>query len=225
MNTKKAIRYLLLWICLLISLCMILYKPFTNLFEDPQALRSQLQSYGILGQLILSLTMALQVLLAFLPGEIIEIMAGYIYGPYIGFACCMLGSAIGSSLIFIFIKKWGIHFIKHFINIDKINEVKCLQNKENRNIILFIIFFIPGTPKDILTYFMPLTDMKLSTFLIITTFARFPSIIASTVGGHAIGIENYSFSILVFLITGIVSLIGLFIYKKIIHKPQTIYHL
>lgn len=225
MNKKKAIRSLLLWLFLLVSLCIILYKPFMSFFEDPQALRLQLQSYGIIGQMILSLTMALQVVLAFLPGEIIEVMAGYIYGPYMGLACCMIGSAIGSSLIFIFIKKWGIHFIKHFIDINKINEVKCLQNKEKRNIILFIIFFIPGTPKDILTYFMPLTDMKLSTFLIITTIARFPSIITSTVGGHAIGIENYSFSILVFLITGIVSLIGLLIYKKIIHKPPTIYHL
>lgn len=225
MNKKKAIRSLLLWLAVLVSLCVIFYKPFVSLFEDPQALRLQLQSYGLIGQLILSLTMAIQVVLIFLPGEIIEVMAGYIYGPYVGLVCCMVGSSIGSTLIFVFIKKWGVRFIKYFINLEKINEVKCLQNKERRNIILFIIFFIPGTPKDILTYFMPLTDMKLSTFLLITTLARFPSIITSTIGGYAIGIENYSFSILVFLFTGLVSLLGLLIYKKIIEKPQTSYHL
>ena len=56
--------------------------------------------------------------------------------------------------------------------------------------------------------------MKLSTFLFITTIARIPSIITSTIGGHAIGVENYIFSILVFVITGIISLVGLYVYKK-----------
>ena len=89
----------------------------------------------------------------------------------------------------------------------------------------FLIFFIPGTPKDALTYFIPLTDMKLSTFLFITTIARIPSIITSTIGGHAIGVENYIFSILVFVITGIISLVGLYVYKKISQKKVMNYNL
>lgn len=89
----------------------------------------------------------------------------------------------------------------------------------------FLIFFIPGTPKDALTYFIPLTDMKLSTFLFITTIARIPSIITSTIGGHAIGVENYIFSILVFVITGIISLVGLYVYKKISQKKVINYNL
>ena len=89
----------------------------------------------------------------------------------------------------------------------------------------FLIFFIPGTPKDALTYFIPLTDMKLSTFLFITTIARIPSIITSTIGGHAIGVENYIFSILVFVVTGIISLVGLYVYKKISQKKVMNYNL
>ena len=89
----------------------------------------------------------------------------------------------------------------------------------------FLIFFIPGTPKDALTYFIPLTDMKLSTFLFITTIARIPSIITSTIGGHAIGVENYIFSILVFVITGIISLVGLYVYKKISQMKVMNYNL
>ena len=99
------------------------------------------------------------------------------------------------------------------------------KNKEKRNILCFIIFFIPGTPKDIMTYFIPLTDMKLSTFLFITTIARIPSIITSTIGGHAIGVENYIFSIIVFVITAIVSLIGIYIYRKITTKKEIGYNL
>ena len=101
--------------------------------------------------------------------------------------------------------------------------MRFLQNKNKRNILCFIVFFIPGTPKDILTYLIPLTDMKLTTFLFITTIARIPSIITSTIGGHALGIADYSFSIIVFIITGIISLIGIYIYKRLNH--QSLYHL
>lgn len=200
-------------------LCLCLYQPFVEFFKDPSRLRSELQSYGVVGELILVMIMCLQVILIFLPGEIVEIAAGYLYGSIGGLIICLLGSAMGSTLIYVFVQKYGMKFIHKFIDTDKFKEFHFLQNKEQLNILCFIVFFIPGTPKDLLTYFIPLTDMKLSTFLFITTIARIPSIITSTVGGNAIGVENYMFSIIVFGLTGIVSLIGLFIYKAITRQP------
>ena len=210
---KKELSFI--FICFLVMglACLLLYQPLMDILKDPQVLRTQLQSYGIGGQLLL------------IPGEIIEIMAGFIYGPIVGMIICMIGSAVGSSIIYLFVKKCGIRFIDKLIGLDKVNEVEFLKNKEKRNILCFIIFFIPGTPKDIMTYFIPLTDMKLSTFLFITTIARIPSIITSTIGGHAIGVENYIFSIIVFVITAIVSLIGIYIYRKITTKKEIGYNL
>lgn len=222
---KKEIKLIVICFLIMGIICLLCYQPIMSLFDNPQKLRHQLQSFGIFGQLIFAGIMALQVVFVFLPGEIVEIMGGYLYGPIGGLLTCMLGSAIGSSLIYLFVKKFGIRFIEKSIGLDKINEMIFLQNKENLNIILFIIFFIPGTPKDILTYFIPLTDMKLRTFLFITTIARIPSIITSTIGGHAIGIENYVFSIIVFAITGLISIFGIIIYKKIIHKHEIPYNL
>lgn len=206
-------------------MCLLLYKPMMSFFDNPHALRKQLQSLGILGQCLLTGIMVLQVVFVFLPGEIVEIMAGLIYGPIGGLLICMLGSAIGSSLIYIFVKRFGMTFIDRLIGIDKINQVSFLHDKDKRNRLCFLIFFIPGTPKDILTYFIPLTDMKLSTFLFITTIARIPSIITSTIGGNAIGVENYVFSIIVFVVTGIISLFGLYVYKKISQKEEVDYNL
>lgn len=224
---KKKKELLIILLCFMImgGICSLLYKPMINIFENPQVLRTQLQNLGIIGQLIFVGIMALQVIFVFLPGEIVEIMAGFLYGPLGGMIACMVGSAIGSSIIYFFVKKFGIKFIKRFIGLDKVNEVEFLKDKDKRNILCFLIFFIPGTPKDLLTYFIPLTDMKLTTFLTITTFARIPSIITSTIGGHAIGLKNYLFSIIVFVITGIISLGGLYFYKKIIQKKPTQCHL
>lgn len=80
------------------------------IFKNPQALRLQLQSFGILGYVVLAMIMAFQVIFVFLPGEIIEIMSGFIYGPIGGLIVCMLGSAIGSILIYLFVKKLGTPF-------------------------------------------------------------------------------------------------------------------
>jgi uncharacterized membrane protein YdjX (TVP38/TMEM64 family) len=222
---KKEIIISLMIVGIMAIICLIFYKPMMAIFKNPQALRLQLQSFGILGYVVLAMIMAFQVIFVFLPGEIIEIMAGFIYGPIGGLIVCMLGSAIGSILIYLFVKKLGTPFIDRLIGLEKIKQIHFLNDPQKRNILLFIVFFIPGTPKDILTYFIPLTDMKLSAFLFITTIARIPSIITSTIGGHAIGVENYVFSIIVFVITGIISLGGILFYKKINQNKAIEYHL
>ncbi|WP_028044174.1 TVP38/TMEM64 family protein [Candidatus Stoquefichus massiliensis] len=222
---KKEILVSIILVSFMAIACLIFYQPMMDLFKEPQSIRLQLQNFGILGYFILAMIMAFQVIFVFLPGEIIEIMAGFIYGPIGGMIACLLGSAIGSALIYYFVKKLGKPFIDKFIGLDKMKQIHFLDDPEKRNILLFIVFFIPGTPKDILTYFVPLTDMKFSTFLFITTIARIPSIITSTIGGHAIGVENYLFSIIVFVITGLISLGGIYIYKKLNEKKTIEYHL
>ncbi|MEG0365780.1 MAG: VTT domain-containing protein [Coprobacillus sp.] len=222
---KKEIGTMIIVVMIMGMICLLCYQPMMDIFKDPQALREQLQELGIFGYLIMTLIMTLQVIFVFLPGEIVEIMSGFLYGPLGGLIACMLGSLFGSLLVFGFVRKFGITFIDKLIGKDKINNVEILKNKEKRNILLFIVFLIPGTPKDILTYMMPLTDIKLSTFLLITTIARIPSIITSTIGGHAIGVEDYMFSIIVFVITGVISVIGIYIYKKINQKSSISYHL
>jgi uncharacterized membrane protein YdjX (TVP38/TMEM64 family) len=77
---------------------------------------------------------------------------------------------------------------------------------------------IPGTPKDLLCYYAGLTDMKLSTFLVINTIGRLPALISSTVGGDALGMQSYTAAIVVFMATLLMSLMGYIIYSKILKK-------
>lgn len=204
------------------AICLLLYEPIMDILKDPTALKRDLDNYGIFGMLILSLIMALQVVFVFLPGEIIEVLAGFLYGPINGMIVCLIGAAIGSIIIYLFVSKLGIRFVEKYLGKDKINDVKFLNNHPNLPYLLFLIFFIPGTPKDIITYFMPFTGMKLSTFLMITSVARIPSVITSIIGGNAIGMQQYEFCILVFAITGVISLAGLYFYKRKIHTKKPI---
>lgn len=219
-ENKKLIYRLLLATFIMAGFCLLLYKPFEYLLSNPKALKEQLNQFGNWGKLFLVLVMAIKELYVFLPGEIIEVASGFCYGEIEGLAICLLGAMIGTIIIYWFVEKYGIKFINKFFNQEKLDEISFLKNKKNLEIILFIIFFIPGTPKDILTYFAPLTKIKLSSFLLITTVARIPSIITSTIGGNALSKQNYPFTIAVFIITGIISIMGLFTYKWYINKQQ-----
>ena len=97
----------------------------------------------------------------------------------------------------------------------KDQSLKFIKSSRRLNLLMFILFFIPGTPKDLFTYFAGLTPMKLHTFLMISTIARIPSVITSTIGGHALGTQQYVFAAVVFAITIIVSLIGILVYRRI----------
>lgn len=219
-ENKKTIISIALSFLIMGLICLILYQPFSYYLSNPETLKTKLELLGNWGKLILVLVTSLQVVFVFLPGEIIEVAAGFCYGPIEGLGICLLGSIFGSIIIYWFIEKYGIKYVQKFFDLKKFHEVAFLKKEKNLEIIIFIIFFIPGTPKDLLTYLAPFTRIKLPTFLLITTIARIPSVITSTIGGDALFSQNYPFTILVFVITGIVSLAGLIIYNYYIKKKN-----
>ena len=91
--------------------------------------------------------------------------------------------------------------------------MKFFRNSKRLHLLVFILFLIPGTPKDIMTYVLGLTNMKLSACLLITSIARIPSVITSTIGGNALGIQDYQFAIIAFIFTIVVSVTGILIYR------------
>ena len=179
-----------------------------------------IKSFGCFGWLVAVGIQILQVIIAFMPGEVVEIGMGYAYGWLWGTLLCMLGVAIGSSAIFLLVKKYGIRFVELFVDTDKINQLKFINSEKKLKRTTFILFFIPGTPKDLLTYFVGLTRMTLGEFLGITLIARIPSVVSSTIGGNFMGKQQYLEAILLFVVTGIISLIGIKVYNIIIKRKK-----
>jgi len=163
----------------------------------------------------------LQVFVAVLPGEPLEIAAGYAFGSLGGTLLCLTGIAAGSALVFVLVRRYGTRLLELFFPTDKIRSVKFLQNTDRLKRLLFVLFFLPGTPKDLLTYIAGLTPVRMSDFLILSTAARIPSLVTSVVGGSALGEGEYLTAAIVFAVTAAVSLLGLFVYSRIKqHKTQ-----
>ena len=214
------ITSIIVFLLLMLAVFYFIGRPLVRYIGEPERFRGWVDSHGFMGRLAFVGVLILQVFFAIIPGEPFEIFAGYAFGIIEGTLLCMLGITLGSILVFLFVRHFGVKAVETFFPREKIDSLKFINNSRKLNILVFIVFLIPGTPKDLLCYFVGLTRMKLSTWILITTIARIPSIITSTIGGDALGLQNYVFAIIVFASTFVISGIGIFIYNRISRKKE-----
>lgn len=197
--------------CVLVS--WYIGVPMVRFAENPEAFRSWVDSYGILSRLVFIGMVVLQVLVAFIPGEAIELAAGYAFGAVEGTLLSMAGIAIGSWIIFWLVRKFGVRMIEVFFTKEKISEISFLKNTKKTKVLAFLLMLIPGTPKDFLSYFAGLTNLTLSQWLCITIIARTPSVVTSTVTGSAAGEKQYILAVVMLVLTAILSCVGIIYYR------------
>ena len=154
-------------VILLIPLLIKLKDVFINISteEGRNIFKNEITSLGFKGVLVIIGLMIAQIFLFIIPGEPVEILAGMCYGSIGGLCVIYLGTFISTCLIMLLIRKFGRKFIYKFINKDKIEKLennKVFKSK-NLDIILIVLFALPGTPKDLLTYvgaFLPINPLK-----------------------------------------------------------------
>lgn len=190
-------------------------KPMVEFVREPERFRAWVDSSGFMSRVIFVGMVVFQLVIALIPGEPLEMGAGYAFGAVEGTILCIIGCVIGSALVFLFVRRFGVKLVEVFFPREKIRSLRFLQDSRRLNLLTFIVFFIPGTPKDLLSYFIGLTDMKLGTWLFITAVARIPSIVTSTVTGDALGLKDYQFALIAFGATLALSLVGILVYRRL----------
>ena len=189
-------------------------------FSDVDVFRAFVEKNYILSALALIAICATQAVVALIPGELVEIAAGYAFGAFFGTLYALVGITIGSVMVILLSRKLGRAFVESLYPREKIDALPILNNKERRNALVCFLFFIPGTPKDLITYVIGITDMSIPLYLTLATFARIPSILMSTIGGDALGSNRLVFALIAFAVSGIISLVGYLIYTKITNKKH-----
>lgn len=190
-------------------------KPMVDFVREPERFRAWVDSSGFMSRVIFVGMVVFQLVIALIPGEPLEMGAGYAFGAVEGTILCIIGCVIGSALVFLFVRRFGVKLVEVFFPREKICSLRFLQDSRRLDLLTFIVFFIPGTPKDLLSYFIGLTDMKLGTWLFITAVARIPSIVTSTVTGDALGLKDYQFALIAFGATLALSLVGILVYRRL----------
>ena len=190
-------------------------RPMVRFVSEPERFRAWVDASGLWGRVAFVGMVIFQLVIAIIPGEPLEIGAGYAFGAVEGTLLCLLGIVLGSAMVFLLVRRFGMRVVEVFFSTEKIRGARFLHNSRRLKTVTFIVFFIPGTPKDLMSYFIGLTDMRLRDWLLITGVARIPSVVTSTVAGDALGLEQYTFALVVFVGTLLVSLAGLAVYRRI----------
>ncbi len=206
------------WIVLTVVGFVLIYvfwgEAAIDFFSDPIKVRAMVDNNPFVSRLIFFLANFFQVVIAIIPGEPFELAAGYAFGALEGTVISMAAIYAASIMIFLLVKRYGRPVIELFFEAEKIDQVRLFREPGRLNVLMYLLMFIPGTPKDILTYLAGLTPMKLSSWLIILS-ARLISVVTSTVSGGLLGSQNYVFAMTVFIVTAVVALVGVVYYKRL----------
>lgn len=213
--TKKRKTFLYIIIITLISVYISVI--IVNLVKDPRIYIDEINNKHlsiILSYILLCIT---QTIIPIIPGEPIELLGGYLFGKINGSIICFICEAVASIFVVLLARKYGKKLINYLFSDKKIDSIEKLKSKKYFNLFT-ILFILPGTPKDLMTYFSGLTDYDLIPTLIIVTIGRLPSIITSTLSASYFQDEKYLISIIIYAITIVICIIDISIYKHISKK-------
>ena len=210
-----------LFLALSALVCWFAGRPLIRFVREPERFQAWVDAQGVRAPLLFVGMVVLQIVVAIIPGEPLEIAAGYAFGALEGTLLCLIGALVGRVAVFLLVRRFGVRAVEVFFPLEKVQSLRFLQNEKKLTFWVFFLFVLPGTPKDVLCYIVGLTKLPLRSWIIISTIAPIPSIITSTIGGSALGMGRYTFAAAVFGATLAISAAGLLVYRRVSRRNET----
>jgi len=202
---------------------------YYRFFFDYKKLRLFILSFGPFSAIVFIAIQALQVVFAPVPGEITGFVGGLIFGTAWGTVYSTIGLMIGSLGAFTISRMLGLRFVEKIVKKSYIDKFNFFVTHKGLNV-SFILFLIPGFPKDSLCYLLGLTRIKISDFIMMNIFGRLPGTLILTMQGTALYSQQYRlFFILLsssIVLTFILYLTRSFLIKafvRVVHKIRYLF--
>jgi uncharacterized membrane protein YdjX (TVP38/TMEM64 family) len=190
---------------------------YYRFFLNPIRLQLFIASFGPYAKVVFIFVQALQVVFAPVPGEVTGFVGGYLFGSTLGAVCSTIGLMLGSSLAFGIARGLGIKFVEKIVKKEYINKFNFFITHKGLYI-AFILFVIPGFPKDSLCYLLGLTHMRFLDFFLMNLIGRLPGTLLLTFQGSAVKNENY-FSFFLLLSVSVILVFVLYLAREyVLHK-------
>lgn len=219
MLNKKNVNGFFLIAIIAVSILLIKCTPKILLITASlDEFKEYIMSMGHFGAIILILFQVLQTIVAPIPGEVVQITGGYLYGTVLGTIYNLIGLIIGAAIAFNFTKLIGREFVEKLINKKSIIWIKKVMESKRFETILFVIFIVPGLPKDFMIYVSGLTRIKPTKFFNILILSRLPWILISASIGANIDKKNIILTTIISVVAILCSIIGMLYKDKIIEK-------
>ncbi len=196
----------------------LLWPYLGRLFEPGgvDQLVEQVKNAGPLGVLVLLGMQFLQVIVAFIPGEVVQVAAGMIYGPWFGALILLVGCYFSMWIIFELVHRLGRPFVQDMVSADWLEKFDRFEESGKLDGIVFILFLIPGLPKDTFSYLVPLTSMPRQRYLVLANIARIPGILASTFAASGLVAGDVASSVAIFAVLGLIAVLAIVFREKLL---------
>ena len=144
-SRDKRRTFIFIFLCIAVSVVLLFTvgRPMVNFVSDPVRFRAWVVRGGFGARIAFLSMMLFQVLVAIIPGEPLEIAAGYAFGVWEGTLLCLIAIAVGTALIFLFVRKFGMRLITVFFSKEKIDSLSILHDPKKVYGLSFLLFFIP----------------------------------------------------------------------------------
>jgi uncharacterized membrane protein YdjX (TVP38/TMEM64 family) len=181
------------------------YRLLVRLYVDKHFLKETLREWGILAPVLFMVLQALQVIISPIPGEATGFLGGYLFGEWLGLLYSTIGLTFGSVVAF-WVGRWlGEHYVRNLVSQATWERLGFIVEAEG-GILCFIIYLIPGLPKDIICYLFGISPMPLWVFALVSGLGRIPGTwVLSAQGAHT-ATGNYLHVILISAICAAVAL-------------------
>lgn len=187
----------------------IKYAPhITELARKPDEFRDMILSYGYFGVIVFIFIQVFQIIIAAIPGELIQIAGGFVYGAWLGTLYLIIGVIVGTLVAFYTARLLGYSIIKKVVAEEKLARFKNMMESKKTDLVISVLFLLPGLPKDFLVYVGGLTPVKPMKFIVITTIARFPALFFSAYIGENIQEQDYVQALVISIIAVVLFLLG-----------------
>ncbi|QLG36896.1 TVP38/TMEM64 family protein [Paenibacillus sp. E222] len=216
--SKKVMINVLLGLLIIMSIGLLVYysPAIIKTMSSLDNFRAYIHSTGHWGPVMFILFQILQIVVAPIPGEVVQVAGGYIYGTAIGSLYTTVGLILGSAIAFYFTRFIGRAYISRLLQKKNNKWMSFIHDEKKFSAFLFIFFVIPGLPKDMLVFVAALTSIRSVRFFTILIVGRLPWIIASAAVGSTIHMQQYTLAIIISVIAVIGFVIGYMYREKLV---------
>lgn len=210
---------LIAFFALMVIVVILIWPYILEAFEPGGLSRviDDVRNAGPLGFLILLAMQFMQIVVAFIPGEVVQMAAGMMYGPWLGAAVVLLGCIISSAFVFAVVHRLGAPFVRDMVPTKYLDKFNAFEESGKLSIVVFILFLIPAMPKDTFTYLVPLTNMRMRDFLVLSNVGRIPGIVISTYAANGLVDGNITQSIIIFAVVAVIAIVAIVFRDKIMN--------
>lgn len=232
MKSAQRPKPALLWRVILLAVFLVLLvlasikltPAVTRLMKSPEAMQNFVATYGSRSALAYVLVQATQVVVFVIPGELVQVAGGYIFGTWLGALLSVAGILLGTAVAFFAARLLGYAVVQALVSPKKLERFEFLISDPKSEIAMFILFLVPGIPKDSLVYIAGLTPIKPMRFFLISMIARLPGLWGAAYIGANLQEKDYWPVVVLSVVSLVLFVLGLRFKDRIIDRLHHLRH-